>query len=75
MWNTTDYRGYPITFYTEEEYKVLEEKLAVYKKIMYNLFEACDDESIELKDYFKGVLKSMDLLDEFIEKRAKEDVV
>lgn len=74
MWNTRDYKGNPITLYEEEEYKLLEEKLAIYKKIMYNMYKACEDESINTKHYFLGVLKSVDLLDEFIEKRAKNEV-
>ena len=74
MWNREDYKGNPITFYEEKEYKLLEEKLATYKRLMYNMFKACEDDSINLKHYLYGVLKSIDVLDEFIEKRANDEV-
>ena len=34
----------------------------------------CEDDSINLKHYLYGVLKSIDVLDEFIEKRANDEV-
>lgn len=72
MWITKDYKGNCITYYSEEEYKLLEEELAKYKERMYNIYKACDDETIDIKHYFIGVLKAIGILDDFFIRREKE---
>ena len=72
MWITKDYKGNSITYYSEEEYKLLEEELAKYKERMYNIYKACDDETIDIKHFFIGVLKAMGILDDFFIRREKE---
>lgn len=72
MWITKDYKGNSITYYSEEEYKALEEELAKYKERMYNIYKACDDETINIKHFFIGVLKAMGILDDFFIRREKE---
>ena len=72
MWITKDYKGNSITYYSEEEYKLLEEELAKYKERMYNIYKACDDETIDIKHYFIGVLKAIGILDDFFVRREKE---
>ena len=72
MWITKDYKGNSITYYSEEEYKLLEEELAKYKERMYNIYKACDDETIDIKHYFIGVLKAIGILDDFFIRREKE---
>ena len=49
-----------------------EEELAKYKERMYNIYKACDDETIDIKHFFIGVLKAMNILDDFFIRREKE---
>lgn len=72
MWNTKDHRGNPVTYYEEQEYKKLENDLARYRRILYNVYAASFDNSIVLKHFFYGCLQALGLLDAFSEKRGKE---
>lgn len=73
MWNKKDYKGTPVTYYEEKEYKELEEKFIEYRKAMYNMYKVCNDDSVDLEHYFYGVLKSLNLLDDFYKKRETEN--
>lgn len=72
MWNTKDYKGNPISYYEEKEYRLLEEKLAKYESILYNIYKVCGDKSVDLEHYFYGSLKALNLLDKFFKKREKD---
>ena len=47
MWRKEDYLGNEVTWYSEEEYRVLEKKLDLMDKILYNINQAIKDESLE----------------------------
>ena len=71
MWKRENYASHEIvTFYTEQEYKELEEKLAKCKEILYNIYKAFDTctpiENIE--DYIEDEA----LMEEFFRKRDEE---
>lgn len=72
MWRTTNYRGEPVTFYERKEYEEIEDKLALYEKMMYNVYRACDESPINIKHVLIEALRTLDLLDDFFRKRELE---
>ena len=48
------------TWYSEEEYNELKEKLAKYEKLVYNISRACHDATIDFKSYVKGALRALE---------------
>ena len=51
MWKKRDYKGEKdLIWYTEDEYKELEEKLAKVEKILYNISSIIENENIADED-------------------------
>ena len=75
MWNKKDFLGNEVTWYSEEEYKELEEKLANYEEMLYNVYKVCGNKHINLEHYFYGALRAENLLDKFYKRKEKEDGV
>ena len=71
MWKRENYATHEIiTLYEEQEYKVLEEELAKYKEILYNIHKAFDT-CTPIND-IEDFIEDEKVLEEFEERRDRE---
>ena len=71
MWKVENYAEHEVkTWYSEEEYKSLENKLAKYKEILYNIYEA-EDTCTPIED-IEDFIEDEEILEELKEKRDRE---
>lgn len=72
MWKTRDCsNSKDVYWYSEEEYKELEEKLAKYEEIMYNMCKVLDTCNSYKYDH-EDALDEVGLLDKFDERWERE---
>lgn len=72
MWKLEDHKGEEKTWYSEEEYSTLRDNLVLYKELLYKLYKISGSSTVDLEHYYYGMLRAEGLLDEFYERREKE---
>lgn len=61
MWKTTNGLGQPVTWYSEEEYKKLEETLTDIRDIAIDgYYFYSDDDEKEEREWFEEILQKID---------------
>ena len=75
MWTTRDYKGNIISYYEEEEYKALENRLVEIEEMLYKVYKTCGNPDINTEHYFIGALKGAGLLDQLYKRREDEEQV
>ena len=70
MWKKKDYTGLnDLIWYSEAEYEELEDKLAKYENVLYNIYKAVD--TCTPIDYIEDYIEE-ELLEKFSERREEE---